>query len=178
MWNKRKLIRCYIAPCETEKHKIKILKSSLNCNFFLLSIYLYMAFDIFTISYPPPPNQGGGIHGGALRAEHGTISFFKGLVAGCHSFYLFFIFFLTYIHSFHMHTIIHRHSLAPLSISSLLESSVGRPSLWCRAKNRTWACLTASRHATNWATPHPLLPDPARTPGPVQPKKSAAGEKI
>ncbi len=32
--------------------------------------------------------------------------FFKGLVAGCHSFCLFFIyFFITYIHSIHIHTI-------------------------------------------------------------------------
>jgi hypothetical protein len=32
----------------------------------------------------------------------------------------------------------------------------GNTSLWCRAENRTRARLTASRHATNWATP-PIL---------------------
>ncbi len=61
------------------------------------------------------------------------------------------------VHTFISHssnTYIHRHSLGPLSISSLLESSVGRPSLWCRAENRTRACLTASWCATNSATPH------------------------
>ncbi len=56
--------------------------------------------------------------------------------------------------SYSYNTFIHRHSLGPLSISSLLESLVGRPSLWCRAENRTRACLTASRRATNWATQH------------------------
>ncbi len=76
----------------------------------------------------------------------------KGLVAGCHSFYLFW-FFITYIHSFNHNTFIHRHSLKPLSISSSLVCSVGETSLWGRAENRTRACLTASRRAANWATP-------------------------
>ncbi len=67
---------------------------------------------------------------------------FKGLVAGCHSFCLFW-FFITYIHSFNHNTFIRRHSLKPLSISSSLVCSVGITSLWGRAENRTRACLTA-----------------------------------
>ncbi len=55
----------------------------------------------------------------------------------------------TFIQSHSYNTFIRRHSLGPLSISSSLESSVGGPSLWCRAENRTRACLTASRRATN-----------------------------
>ncbi len=76
--------------------------------------------------------------------------FFKGLVAVCHSFCLFFIFYnIQYIQSSNnTHTI---HSPRPLSISSSLVSSVGQTSLWCRAENRTRACLPASRRAT---TPH------------------------
>ncbi len=34
---------------------------------------------------------------------------------------------------------------------------MGKTSLWCRAENRTRACLTASRGAINWATPHHKL---------------------
>jgi hypothetical protein len=50
-------MRCSIAPCETEKHNIKISKLSLNCKFFFLSIYLYKVFDILKVSNqtPPPP---------------------------------------------------------------------------------------------------------------------------
>ncbi len=66
----------------------------------------------------------------------------------------------TFIQSHSHNTFIRRHSLGPLSISSSLESSVGRPSLWCRAENRTRACLTASRRATNWATPHHVWATP------------------
>ncbi len=65
-------------------------------------------------------------------------------------------FFITYINSFDHNTFIRRHSLKPLSISSSLMCSVGKTSLWCRAENRTRACLTASRRAANWATPHHL----------------------
>ncbi len=57
-------------------------------------------------------------------------------------------------HSHSYNTFIHRHLLRPLSISSSLVCSVGNISLRCRAENRTRACLTASRRATNWATPH------------------------
>ncbi len=55
----------------------------------------------------------------------------KGLVAVCHSFCLFFIFYnIPYIQSSnHIHTL---HSPRPLSISSSLVSSVGQTSLWCR----------------------------------------------
>ncbi len=69
---------------------------------------------------------------------------------------LFFIFYN--IHTFQSHsynTFIRRHLPRPLSISSSLESSVGKISLWCRAENRTWALpSTASRRATNCAMPH------------------------
>ncbi len=80
--------------------------------------------------------------------------FFNGLVAECHSFCLFSYFFITYKHSFNHNTFIRLHSLKPLSISSSLVCSVGKTSLWCRAENRTRACLRASQHAANWATPH------------------------
>ncbi len=73
-----------------------------------------------------------------------------------------FIFHILYIHTFiHSHsynTFIHRHSLGPLPISSSLVSSVGKTTLWCRAENRTRACLSASRRATNWATAHHIEP--------------------
>ncbi len=50
-----------------------------------------------------------------------------------------------------------RHSLRPLFISSTLVCSVGNTSLWCQAENWTWAFLTASRCATNWAMPHHMV---------------------
>ncbi len=41
MWNKRKLMRCSIAPWKTEKHSKKISKKSLNCTYFYFpSIYI------------------------------------------------------------------------------------------------------------------------------------------
>jgi hypothetical protein len=52
------------------------------------------------------------------------------------------------IHSTTYNTLIHRHSLRPLSISLSIVCSVGKTSLWCRAKNRTRTCLTASRRRT------------------------------
>ncbi len=55
MWNKRKFMRCSIAPWKTEKHSIIISKKSLNCKFFLLSIYLYMVLDILKVSNQTPP---------------------------------------------------------------------------------------------------------------------------
>ncbi len=81
-------------------------------------------------------------------------------MAGCHSFCLIFIFYNihTFIHSNSYNTFIHRHSPGPLSNSSSLVSSVGQTTLWCRAENRTQACLPASRRATNWATPHHTEP--------------------
>ncbi len=79
--------------------------------------------------------------------------FFKGLVAGCHSFCLFFIFYN--IHTFILsHSFIRHHLPGPLSISASLVSSVGKTFLWCLAENRTRACLTASRRANNWVTHH------------------------
>ncbi len=68
--------------------------------------------------------------------------------------FLFILIFITYIHSFAHNTFIRRHSLKPLSISSSPMCSVGKTSLWCRAENRIRACLTASRRAADWATPH------------------------
>ncbi len=76
--------------------------------------------------------------------------------------FVYFSYFITCIHSFiqshSYNTIIHRHLLRPLSISSSLVCSVGKHLLWCRAENRTRACLTASRRATNWAAPHHAEP--------------------
>ncbi len=69
------------------------------------------------------------------------------LVAGCHSFCLFSIF-------YNIHTFIQSQSYNTVAISSSLVSSVGKTSLRRRAENRTQACLTAVRRATNWATPH------------------------
>jgi hypothetical protein len=73
----------------------------------------------------------------------------NGLMAECHPFCLFFIFYNihTFIQSYN--TFIHPHSLRPLSISSWHLCSVGKTSLWYRAENRTRVCLTASRRATN-----------------------------
>jgi hypothetical protein len=58
------------------------------------------------------------------KMSAGTISFtvykiFKGLVTGCHSFCLFFIFYNihTFIQSHSYNTFIRRHSLGPLSIT-------------------------------------------------------------
>ncbi len=64
---------------------------------------------------------------------------------------------VTYIHSFYqIHTI--RLSIAicwGLSpFPHRLSAHWGNTSLWCRAVNRTRACVTASRRTTNWATPH------------------------
>ncbi len=76
-------------------------------------------------------------------------------------FHICFTYIRTFIQSHSYNTFIHRHSLGPLSISSSLESSVGRPSLWCRAENRTRACLTRYllSHATPyWATQHHTEP--------------------
>ncbi len=70
----------------------------------------------------------------------------------CHPFWLFFIFYdiHTYIHS--INRFISHHSPSLLPISSSLESSLVKAFLWWRAENRTRACLTASRLATNWVT--------------------------
>ncbi len=78
-----------------------------------------------------------------------------------------FIFIFYNIHTFiqphSYNTFIHCHSLRPLSISSSLVCSVGKTSLWCRAENRTRTCLTASRRATNYATPHHYYATPHHT---------------
>ncbi len=51
---KRKLISCSIAPCDTEKHKIKISKLSLNCKFFFYFLYGFWYF--YNLIPPPPPH--------------------------------------------------------------------------------------------------------------------------
>jgi hypothetical protein len=75
--------------------------------------------------------------------------------------FVYFSYFITYIHLFnHIHSI-HlsfaiRWGLSPFP--HCLYAQWGNTSLWCRAENRTRACLTASRRATNWATPHHTEP--------------------
>ncbi len=101
--------------------------------------------------HPPPPNPPLCSYNDQSALYLDLWRQIKGLVAGCHSFCLFFIF--LYIHTFNHNSFIRLHSLKPLSISSSHVRSVGKTSLWCRAENRTRACLTASRRATNWATP-------------------------
>ena len=60
MWNKRKLMRCSIAPWKTEKHSIKILKKSLNCNFFYFpSIYIWSFIFLKSQTKPHPPTLAG-----------------------------------------------------------------------------------------------------------------------
>ncbi len=82
---------------------------------------------------------------------------FKCLVAWCHSFCLFFIFYniLTYIHTITFIQDIYPSPFAEASLHFFIACLLsGGTSLWCRAENQTRACLTASRRATNWATPH------------------------
>ncbi len=56
-----------------------------------------------------------------------------------------------------MHSIIFNHlpRSARLLVSSSLLGEARKASTRCWAENRTWACLTANRRTTNWATPHP-----------------------
>ncbi len=91
-----------------------------------------------------------------LFAVH-KIIFFKRLVAWCHSFCLFFIFYNihTYIHTITFIPYIYPSAFTEASLHFFIASLLsGGPSLWCRAENRTRACLPASRRATNCATPH------------------------
>ncbi len=88
----------------------------------------------------------------------------KGLVAGCHSFCLYFIFYNlhTFIESHSCNTFIHRHLLRPLSISLSFVRSVGNTSLWCRPSRESKLRLPNSKPtryqlsyaAPYWATPH------------------------
>jgi hypothetical protein len=136
-----------------QEHRARVRKQ-------LASKCFFRIFAKTTVSLPKThvkdPGRALQEHRARVRKQMASKSIFvfsKGLVAGCHTFlFIFHIFFITYIHTFiqshSCNTFILRHSLGPLSISSSLESSVGRPSLWCRAENRTRACLTASRRAT------------------------------
>ncbi len=71
-----------------------------------------------------------------------------------------FVYFHVFKHTVHTsipshsyNTFIRRHSPGPLSISSSLLSLVGKTSLWCRAENRTQACLTVNIVAWNGSKP-------------------------
>ncbi len=78
-------------------------------------------------------------------------------MAWCHSFCLFFIFYNihTYIHRITFLQYIYPSPFAEASLHFFIACLLsGGTSLWCRAENRTRACLTARRRATNWATPH------------------------
>ncbi len=79
---------------------------------------------------------------------------YKGLVASCHSFCLFFIVYIhTHIHSIHS-SLAFTEFRSIFSHCCLLSSG---PSLRCRTENWTRGRLTASWHATVWAVPHPSL---------------------
>ncbi len=80
--------------------------------------------------------------------------------------FVYFSYFMTYIHSFnHIHTIhIYPSPVAKVFLHLFIAGKLsGKTSLWCRAENRTQACLTASRRATNWATRHHNLATPHHT---------------
>ncbi len=88
--------------------------------------------------------------------------------------FIYFVFFNTFIPN-HIHTMmpyIHQSPFAEASLHFLIALVLGgdKPpcALWCRAENRTRACLPASRRATNWAAPHhnwatPHHTEPRRT---------------
>jgi hypothetical protein len=62
------------------------------------------------------------------------------------------------IHTFIQSQYSHPSPFAEASLHFLIAWKFsGETSLWCRAEIRTWACLTASRRAANWATPHHLF---------------------
>ncbi len=133
------------------------------CDIYYLSAVNYdpVTTDLIFIrvSIYPGPGKGGLLL--ILKPIYFIRSLFKCLVAWCHSFCLFFIFYHihTYIHSYnHIHPSPFAEASLHFFIACLLS---GGTSLWCRAENRTRACLTASQRATNWATPHhsePYLP--------------------
>ncbi len=80
------------------------------------------------------------------------------LVARSHSLFVFFIIYCTFIQDQFVHT----HSFitfVEFRSSFFIAASSGRGSpLGCRAEIRTRGRLTAARHATNWAMPHPTEP--------------------
>ncbi len=108
---------------------------------------------------PPPWSTRGpvscslGIERRRRMGQHSILvwrrSFFKGLVAGCHSFCLFFIFYITYIHSITLIQYICPSPFAEASLHILIACKL-------RGKNLPVApslesnSLTASRRATNW----------------------------
>ncbi len=73
-------------------------------------------------------------------------------------FLVYFSYFITYTHTFFSITFtqyIYPSPFAGASLHLLIACKLSRKtSLWCRAENRTRACLTASRRATNRATLH------------------------
>ncbi len=94
----------------------------------------------------------------------------KHLVPKCHSFFLWFggtmplflfifcILRYTYIHLITFIQYNYPSPFAEVSLHIFIAGQLsGKTSLWCRAENRTRACLTASRRSINWATPHPLI---------------------
>ncbi len=90
----------------------------------------------------------------------------------CHSFCLFFIFYNihTYIHTITFIQYIYPSPFAEASLHFFIACLLsGGTSLWCRAENRTRACLTASRRATNSATPHHAN---SATPHHTQPRRT------
>ncbi len=78
--------------------------------------------------------------------------FFLKFGGGCHTFYLFCLFRYMHSKSHSYNDTIHssisiRRGLSPFPHCTCAQW--GKTSLWCRAENRTWACLPASRRATN-----------------------------
>ncbi len=116
-----------------------------------LSVPLSQIIKVLIVTWP-------GLIGRGSHADYASIAatpllYFKRFGGMMPLFLFIFIFLSIYsIHSFdHIHTIYLSiaicRGLSPSPHRRI--SSVGRPSLWCRAKNRTRACLTASRRATN-----------------------------
>ncbi len=69
--------------------------------------------------------------------------------------FVYFSYFITYIHTFTFIQYIYPSPFAEASLHFFIACLLSwGTSLWCRAENRTRACLAASRRATNWATPH------------------------
>ncbi len=72
--------------------------------------------------------------------------------------------YIYYLHSFITFIFVHSSFVNPRGSSTSMVSWMGKPSLGCRAENRTLACLTVSRRTTNWAaplSPSPCYPPPA-----------------
>ncbi len=124
--------------------------------------YVYVTWCYVSLQYPLPPTFGQvknwanhtlpSIFNCSLT-RHGTNFYYFDNVGKKLLTLLAFFFFHTYNTFTHFYIL--EHSPRLLSISSSLISSVADTSLGCRVGIRTRARLTASRHATNWAMPHP-----------------------